>query len=226
MFTFTSNDVKATISLMRQSSLKPAQQNRSRETEARLLQAAEEILDERGLDGAAIPEIAQRAGVSPASIYRRFTDKDGLMREVFERFFARTIESNKVALDPKLWPCKSLESSVRTLIRGMVAGYSLKRGLLRAVIHYGEQHPKAALRRRARELRQRSIAGIEEIILLHASEIKHPQPRRAVHFAMQLITLALKEKILPSGDKRSETLSDEKLQTELSRMLLGYLRGK
>ena len=211
---------------MRQSSLKPAQQNRSRQTEARLLQAAEEILEERGLEGAAIPEIAQRAGVSPASIYRRFTDKEGLMREVFERFFARTIEANQRALDPERWPCKSLESSVRALVRGMVTGYSLKRGLLRAVIRYGEQHPKAALRRRGRELRQRSIAGIEQIILLHAKEIKHPHPRRAVHFGLQLIALALKEQILPTTDKGGDTLSDAELQTELSRMLLSYLRGK
>ncbi len=109
----------------------------------------------------------------------------------------------------------------------MVAGYSQQPGLLRAVFTYGEQHPEAPLRRRALELRRRSVAGIERIILLHAKEIKHPRPARAVHFGVQLIALTLKERILPAGGKSGGAeLSDEELVTELSRMLLGYLRGK
>ena len=92
------------------------------------------------------------------------------------------------------------------------------------VISYGEQHPNAAFRRRTRELRKRSIAGIECIILLHAKEIRHPKPERAVNLGLQLIALSLKERILPTGGKESAPLSDEELARELSRMLLGYLR--
>ncbi len=176
------------------------------------------------MEGASIPEIAQRAEVSAASIYRRFTDKDGLLREVFERFFERAIESNNASLDPKRWRCKSLEASVRSLIAGMVAGYSQRRGLLRAVITYGEQHPSAAFRRRTVELRQRSVAAIARILLLHAREISHPSPEKAVHFGMQLIAMALKERVLPAQSKDGGgALSDKELQQELSRMLLGYL---
>src|SRR5437764_15005600 len=118
---------------MRIRPLKPAQQARSRRTEARLLQAAEDLLNERGLEKAAIPKIAKRARVSPASIYRRFGDKDGLLREVFERFFQRSIAANQAALNPQEWRCRSLADALQTLIGGMVAGYSQKRGLLRAV---------------------------------------------------------------------------------------------
>lgn len=211
--------------MVRRTSLKPARQDRSKETEARLLQAAEEILAERGLNKAAIPQIARRAGVSPASIYRRFTDKDGLLREVFERFFERSIRENEAALDPARWRCSSLAASVRALVAGMVRGYGDKRGLLRAVITYGEQHPSSALRRRATELRQRSVAAIARILLLHADEIQHPNPEKAVHLGMQLVALALKEQILPAVGK-SEKFSDADLEAELTRMLLGYLRLK
>src|SRR5215212_9588873 len=100
------------------------QQERSRETAARLLEAAEAVLEKRGLKGASVPEIARRAGVSPASIYRRFVDKDGLLREVFERFFERAIQTNNAALDPACWRATSLEKSVRALVTGMVAAYS------------------------------------------------------------------------------------------------------
>jgi len=201
-------------------------QKRSKETAARLLEAAEAVLEKRGLEGASVPEIARRAGVSPASIYRRFIDKDGLLREVFERFFERAIKANDEALQPARWTATSLEQSVCALIAGMVAAYSQRPGLLRAVISYSEQHPDAAFRRRALDLRERSMAGIERIVLLHAKEIKHPHPKKAVCIALQLVSLALKERISPSDKLRGPSLSAEELRLELSRMFLGYLRSK
>jgi AcrR family transcriptional regulator len=200
-------------------------QSRSRETAARLLEAAEDVLEKRGIEGASVPEIADRAGVSPASIYRRFVDKDGLLREVFERFFERSIKANEQALHPANWKAKSLDESVCALVAGMVAAYSQRPGLLRAVISYSERHPDAAFRRRALELRERSMAGIEKIVLLHAREIRHPQPKKAVRIALQLVSLALKERINPSDKLRGPALSAEELRAELSRMFVGYLRS-
>jgi AcrR family transcriptional regulator len=189
------------------------------------LEAAEDVLEKRGLEGSLVPEIAKRAGVSPASIYRRFTDKDGLIREVFERFFARAAESNRDVLDPERWRSTTLDAAVTTLVRGMVSGYAQRPGLLRAVISYGEQHPDAAFRRRAVALRQEAFAGIEKILLLYSRDITHPEPQRAVAFGLQLIALALRERVLPKAVGHSPaTTSTEELQTELSRILLTYLR--
>jgi AcrR family transcriptional regulator len=199
-------------------------QTRSKETAARLLEAAEQVLEKRGVEGASVPEIARRAGVSPASIYRRFVDKDGLLREIFERFFERSIAANSEALQLTRWKAMSLEKSVCALITGMVAAYSQRPGLLRAVISYSEQHPDAAFRRRALELRERSMAGIEKIVLLHAKEIKHPQPKKAVRIALQLVSLALKERISPSNKLSGPAMPAEELRIELTRLFLGYLR--
>ena len=200
-------------------------QTRSRETAARLLEAAEAALEKHGLEGASVPEIARRASVSAASIYRRFTDKDGLLREVFERFFERAIKANDEALQPSRWKGTSLEKSVCALVTGMVAAYSQRPGLLRAVISYSEQHPDAVFRRRALELRERSLAGIEKIVLLHAGEIEHPQPQKAVRIALQLVSLALKERISSSSKLGGRALPADELAVELSRMFLGYLRA-
>jgi AcrR family transcriptional regulator len=200
-------------------------QSRSRETAARLLEAAEDVLEKRGIERASVPEIAERAGVSPASVYRRFVDKDGLLREVFERFFERSIKANDQALQASSWRAKSLDESVCALVAGMVAAYSQRPGLLRAVISYSERHPDAAFRRRALELREQSMAGIEKIVLLHAREIRHPQPKKAVRIALQLVSLALKERINPSDKLRGPALSAEELRAELSRMFVGYLRS-
>jgi AcrR family transcriptional regulator len=201
------------------------QQERSRETASRLLEAAEAVLETRGLKGASVPEIARRAGVSPASIYRRFVDKDGLFREVFERFFEQSIRSNNDALDPACWRATSLEKSVRLLITGMVAAYNQRPGLLRAVMTYSEQHPDAVFRRRALELRERSMVGIEKVVLLHEKEIRHPEPKKAVRIALQLVSLALKERISPGAKLGGPPMPADELATELSRMFLGYLQS-
>src|SRR3546814_9648839 len=59
---------------------RPPQQERSRRTHARLLEATLKTLAEHGLDGATIPRIARVADVSPATVYRRFVDKQALLR--------------------------------------------------------------------------------------------------------------------------------------------------
>ena len=70
------------------------------------------------------------------------------------------------------------------------------------------------------------MAGIEKIVLLHAKEIKHPQPKKAVRIALQLVSLALKERIRPSDKLRGAALSAEDLRLELTRMFLGYLGSR
>ncbi|HKP93842.1 MAG TPA: hypothetical protein VJS88_08080, partial [Chthoniobacterales bacterium] len=77
----------------------------------------------------------------------------------------------------------------------------------------------------ALELRERSLAGIEKIVLLHVKEIKHPQPRKAVRIALQLVSLALKERIRPNDRSRGPALSEDELRVELTRMFLGYLHS-
>jgi AcrR family transcriptional regulator len=61
------------------------------ENRARLLAAAERVFAERGT-GASLEDVARAAGVGPATLYRRFGSKDGLVREVLSAFFARLID--------------------------------------------------------------------------------------------------------------------------------------
>ena len=64
-----------------------AQQKRSLRTESLLLAAAARVLDRDGLDAATVPHIAAEARLSPASIYRRFADKDFFIVSSFMDIF-------------------------------------------------------------------------------------------------------------------------------------------
>ncbi|MEU4659345.1 TetR/AcrR family transcriptional regulator [Streptomyces sp. NPDC023723] len=64
-------------------------QARSAATLARVLRAAEEIASSAGLEEMTMTGVAERAGVSVGTIYRRFEDKDQLITALTERMLDR-----------------------------------------------------------------------------------------------------------------------------------------
>lgn len=63
---------------------KPVQE-RSRRTVAAILDAAEAIVDEHGVNAATTRAIADRAGVAYPSLYRFFSDRDQILDDLLER---------------------------------------------------------------------------------------------------------------------------------------------
>ncbi|WP_052740679.1 TetR/AcrR family transcriptional regulator [Mycobacterium sp. UM_Kg1] len=62
----------------------------------RLVSAAEAVFADRG-PAATLDDVAKAADVAPATLYRRFANKDALVREVLTGFFARLIDAAEAA---------------------------------------------------------------------------------------------------------------------------------
>jgi AcrR family transcriptional regulator len=197
-------------------------QARSRRTLERLLDAAEDLLERGGLGAATVPAIAARCGLSVGVVYRRFPDKDALMRGVYERFFARSRESNRAALEPSRWKGVPTRDVVTRLVTGMVRGYRQHRGVLRALSLYGETHPDRSFRRRASQLTGEAFQAIERLLLTRRRETSHPNPERALRLFLLAVGSTLRTLVLsPEGDNPFST--DDRLAAELSRMCMRYL---
>ena len=70
---------------------------------ARIVEAAAEVFAERGLD-ASTAEIAERAGVGEATIYRRFPSKDDLVAAIVATKMEETLEiAAECLLEPDPW---------------------------------------------------------------------------------------------------------------------------
>ncbi len=205
----------------------PAHQERSRKSLARLLKAAAEVLEKEGLEGATIPRIAARAGLSPGSVYRRFTDKDALLREVCLRLLEENYQQGKEAFTAERWKNIPLADMSRYLIEITVKGHRVHRGLLRALLLFTLQHPDPAFIRKSEELEWRVFQHVAELLLTRRSEIPHPDPETAVRFALLMVGLVVQGAIvLPSDPKDLDRLLPEferKLESELPTMFLGYL---
>jgi len=205
----------------------PAHQARSRESLKRLLRAAVEILNKDGLEGATIPHIAARAGLSPGAVYRRFADKDALMREVGIRLLEENYRQTKALMEREDWQAKSLVELSRHVIAITLKGHSLYRGLLRALFFFTQQHPNTAFVRKMEELEWKVFHDVSELLLLRRDEIHHPDPEAAVRFALLMVGVAANSILaVPRDPKEFAHLVpnvEAELERELPRMFLRYL---
>jgi AcrR family transcriptional regulator len=70
-------------------------------TKARILDAARREFSEKGISGARVDAIAERAGVNKRMLYYYFESKDGLFREILRhRLIERTATLRDTASDP------------------------------------------------------------------------------------------------------------------------------
>src|SRR5277367_2440076 len=116
----------------------------------RLVRAAEEVFAERG-PAATLGDVANAAAVGPATLYRRFANKDALVQEVLSGFFRRLID---VAVIAEQSPP---EAGLDVFLRTVGVELAAKAGLSAPV--WGELAPEALveeLRRRSTELLRRA----------------------------------------------------------------------
>ncbi len=129
----------------------------SRDTRESILEAALEVFSERGFHGASVPDVAQRAGVGVGSIYRHFTNKEGLGNALYVHWKTRYIEEVLGGLPT--------EGSWRVRFRGMwqgMVGFALKHP---GVLEYLEfHHHSTYLDEASQELSTRMGAQFCELI--------------------------------------------------------------
>lgn len=201
-------------------------QARSRRTLDRLLDATERVLADVGLDGATVPAIAARAGLSVGVVYRRFRDKDALLRATYERFFARALEGNRAALAPERWIGAGAGAVLAAIVAGIVRGHVQHRALLRALLAYAESHPDPAFRRRVTALNAAAAAQVTALLDARAAELSHPEPAIAVGLALGVVGATLHRWIqrdAAQGDGLLGDMDAERLTAELTRLVTAYL---
>lgn len=204
----------------------PPRQARSRETLRRMLDAAEIVLEKHGIEGATLPRIAAQAQLSPASVYRRFRDKDALMRAVFNRFSEQNAEELDKPIDDEQIRKLGIRAFANQWVGALITGYRTRTGLVRAAVNYSQQHADVAFVRRKEQLEIQAFRRVVNLFLLWRDEIRHPDPEYAVSYGMLMVAFALRELILFDQAKMFGKLvdvGDDHLRKELPRVFLRYV---
>ena len=203
------------------------QQARSRESTRKLLKAAMEVLGQHGVEGTTIPRIAHHAGLTPGALYRRFPDKDALLETVIIGILERQDERLRISFTPAMARQIPLAVFAEQLIGSMILSQRANSKLLRAIRQFVQGRDHTLFCKRAVKLEMRTLQYVVDLFLEHRKEIKHPDPRLAISFALMMLSSTLIELILVDHDMKNWQAvipkDDLSLKRELLRSFLSYL---
>jgi len=204
------------------------QQARSRKTMEKLLTATLAVIEAKGLAGVTVPEIAAAAKMSTGSVYRRFTDKDALIRLAFLRLLESSQQVNRTALPPDRFKGLRLDQALQKLASGLVAQYRRRTGLLKALDQYLDAHCDAAFQEHAVGVIEANLKLVTVALLPFRKQIAATDPEKAITFALlSAITLIEAHKLHNSPVwQRILPLDDKALAAETARTMAAYLSAK
>jgi AcrR family transcriptional regulator len=200
------------------------QQARSQRTLEKLLDAAERILIEHGLEAVTVPEVVREAGSSVGSFYARFPDKRALLETLHERACVHTLENATLLLSPERWASASLDEIVHAGVTFAVQVFGSRRNIMNAFAATFAGDPGFATRRAKTAL---DIgARLTALVLTKRESITHPEPERAIEMALRVVTATLEQRnAFAVSGLREVDVTDEVLVCELERMMRAYLAG-
>jgi AcrR family transcriptional regulator len=121
-----------------------------------ILDAAEELIAKHGLRDAGLAQIAKRAGVAVGTLYNYFTDRDALIRALFE--------SRRATLRPRLLAAMTagadlaFEPRLRGFVRGVLEAFESHHSFLKISIENEHLKPPGST------LAQDLLAGVREVV--------------------------------------------------------------
>jgi len=195
-------------------------QARSQRTLARLLDAAEALVAERGLEGLSIPAVARRAKSSVGGFYARFTDKAALLRALEERFFEQVFVRLEALVDRRRWTSAMPADFVRAAVAELVSVVEEKRHLLKAFMFRASQDPR--ILEDAIVFRRRVAERIAPVLL--GQTLDHPRPALAVDLAIQAAFALMQQHVVFEGTwAGGHLLSRTELEREIALLVMRYV---
>jgi len=172
------------------------QQSRSEQTQDALLDAAEMLILENGIEQTSVAKIAERAGASVGAVYHHFKDKEALLYAVFHRMTEDFITVSEQAVDPARWEGASIHDILSAFVT-----FSLTRSTDRpdhkaAALVVAAANPD--LRDHYAELLASLYRSLHTLLLQRRAEIGHPHPDDAVAFVLDQLGAMLRARLDPA----------------------------
>ena len=103
---------------------KPLREKQRQEREALIIQAAEEIFQEKGYYEASMDEIAARVGIAKGTIYTHFPGKEELVLAIFRRNLEAFIQRIDAVIDTETTPRARLEALIQFVYTGLYSKHA------------------------------------------------------------------------------------------------------
>ncbi|MEU3617995.1 TetR/AcrR family transcriptional regulator [Streptomyces sp. NPDC006872] len=168
------------------SRVREPQQERSRESLERVLDAGFEILAEDGWHDFTLARVCERAGVSVGLLYRRFHGREELLAALQDRWLNAVDRTREeLASRPISWAEIDASEAVRVAIGGVVDSFLRQEPATHVLGRHGA-FDEAGLERMAK-ISQDYATWYRDGLMHHADVINHPDPARAIDFSYRLV---------------------------------------
>lgn len=197
-------------------------QDRSRRTLEAVLDAAEALIAERGVEVLKLSDVSARAGYTTGAIYARFRDKEALLHQLYDRFVDRAMATMDPGYATLTADGVSLDDALALWIRTWIAHYRQHWALRNAFLT--RIQTEESYRLRSRELTLHAAWCFRQVMEQHHDRIAHDDFDRVSGMAVLLIQAAI-EPAIAMREPASVYIpvSDDALVAELVRVLRAYL---
>ncbi len=200
-------------------------QQRSRDSQERILRAAEALIKTKGFEALTTAEVVRRSRTSIGTLYARFGDKTALLHAVQDRVQEREEALIRQQMDEVDWDALTLEECVRRLLEIKRAATKGNDRLFEAFVVHGATDPIL----RAQGYRHKAvIEGLEvEKLMRHAAEFGHADAETASRVASRLAQAAQEEFVQRSlsGVEFPATAPPDLLLEKLAEVIIAYLKS-
>lgn len=202
--------------------IKTPQQDRSKETLKKLLEATETLLSKEPAEELSLRQVLKLSGVSNGSFYSRFPNKEALIKECWKSLVDTVSENINENFDELI--DRPLAEKVRCLMEWQVKRFHKYKGVFRAYLNLlrtTQLKPTSQNLKSYAELGKKTTA----FLMASADEIKHPDPVHAIDIAGFVTFAAARELIFfpKSPHASSMKMSRAKLVDELTYVFLSCL---
>ena len=200
----------------------PPRQIRSQQTLERLLDAAEQLILEKGPEGASVSGVAKRAKSSVGAFYARFDDKDSLLRSVYERFLDQANATIDHALRPENWAGQDLEVVLGTAMRFLMQITDEKRHLLGGLVLHAHRDDGLAVK--IDGLIQHLANSMAEL-LVDRGDVEKSAEARVCVMGMAGLALSVVQGTALRNPNVPPPMPREVMAEQLKTMCMAYLAG-
>lgn len=203
------------------------QQGRSLASLKRMLEAARDLMLERGNEEFTLQEVSDRGKVSIGSIYLRFESKDNLVRGVIAEALEALADAETALVQRLGEGCSDLSSFMFQYVEGYAEVLREHAPLLRLTMERAEYDPQVAMPGRQHALRAETEATTA--MLTHADEFGGDGPddykvKAQSGYHVIFATLA-RQLSLGSNGEAVHAYDWSQMKRELARMCVAYLRA-
>ena len=199
----------------------PAKQERSQRNLERIIQAAENVLSRDGWEAFTMKAVAEEADASVGGIYRRFANKEQLLRAIKDNVLNRADAMHRSIA---VYQAKDLADAIEHYVRYRIEALTGYADILKKILD--AQQGDVVMHNRGRQSVQVGLRTFRSMVGPFRAEIRQADPEQAVELAFYIFNATVLRKVqgYPS-ETLFEHLDWELLKSELSLVLLRYLRG-